>query len=156
MKVANEDGISQLVDRNGQVIDSWGVGEAGVIGAELILEETPSYYLAVGRYLEGFVLAAIFMPLILSARDTPANIQIKLLWKRLDGEKKDISGTDNAVFNIIDHLDLINILPYIHVGRRMVPGYLPEGIPGLDSKFQIFLHIAGSAGIEGHGQAENY
>ena len=66
--MANEDGISQLVDRNGQVIDSWGVGEAGVIGAEFIFEETTSYYLAIGRYLEGFALAAILMALILSVR----------------------------------------------------------------------------------------
>ena len=66
--VANEDGISQLVDRNGKVIDRLGMDETGVIGAEFIFEETTSYYLAVGRYLEGFVLAAILAALILRVR----------------------------------------------------------------------------------------
>jgi apolipoprotein N-acyltransferase len=66
--VANEDGISQLVDRNGQVIDRLEVGEAGVIGAEFTFEEATSYYLLAGRYLEGLVLAAILMALILGVR----------------------------------------------------------------------------------------
>ncbi len=64
--VANEDGISQLLNQNGRVIDRLEMGETGVIGAEFVLEETPSYYLAVGRYLEGFVLAVILMALFLN------------------------------------------------------------------------------------------
>ena len=54
--VANEDGISQLVDRNGRVRASLGHGQQGVIGAHVTLEQKPSYYLLFGRGLEYAVL----------------------------------------------------------------------------------------------------
>lgn len=50
--VANEDGISQIVDHNGRIIAELGYGEKGSITKNIEIKNTLSYYLSFGRYLE--------------------------------------------------------------------------------------------------------
>lgn len=61
--VANEDGISQIVDRDGRVHASLGIGEQGVITAWVSLEHNPSYYLLAGRWAEYVLLLTLALQL---------------------------------------------------------------------------------------------
>lgn len=63
--VANEDGISQLIHRNGQVIARLGLGQAGVIVEEFDLVSTPGYYSVYGKTME--ILAAIALAALIIA-----------------------------------------------------------------------------------------
>ena len=70
--VANEDGISQIVDRDGRVHASLGIGEQGVITASVSLDQSPSYYLLAGRWAEYALLLALALQLGGQARRSRA------------------------------------------------------------------------------------
>jgi apolipoprotein N-acyltransferase len=59
--VANESGISQIVDARGRIIDALPIGAAGNIGAEVLLAQSPSIYLRYGSILEIIFLISLLV-----------------------------------------------------------------------------------------------
>ena len=68
--VANEDGISQIVDCDGRVHAALGIGERGVIAAWVAMEDRPSYYMLFGRWAEYALLAA--MAVVIGTKAKPS------------------------------------------------------------------------------------
>ncbi|MGB4381140.1 MAG: nitrilase-related carbon-nitrogen hydrolase, partial [Bacillota bacterium] len=57
--VANEDGISQIIDHNGRIIAELGYGEKGSITQNIEVMNAKSLYLLFGRYIEWILFLAI-------------------------------------------------------------------------------------------------
>lgn len=59
--VANEDGISQIVDRDGTVLMSLGLGRQGMLTANLAMSSAPGFYTACGVYLDALLALVLLI-----------------------------------------------------------------------------------------------
>ena len=58
--VANEDGISQIIDDNGRILGELGYGHIGTLTCLINLKTTNTLYLAIGKYVEWIIFWSLF------------------------------------------------------------------------------------------------
>ena len=58
--VANEDGISQIIDDNGRILGELGYGHIGTLTCLINLKTTNTLYLAIGTYVEWKIFWSLF------------------------------------------------------------------------------------------------
>jgi apolipoprotein N-acyltransferase len=62
--VANEDGISQVIDHNGKILKELGYGQNGRLDHSIEIKELNSFYLLFGRYIEWILFFGLIVYLV--------------------------------------------------------------------------------------------